>query len=985
MFSKLINAVTKFWLIFLLLFGVGCGMGWLTYSITQPSKDDLQSTSKPIELIYVVQSGDSLVDLAEKSCGNREIWQDFVRENPKLIGRENNLEIGETLIFPQVCLESATSAKSSNQILNYSLLTFSIIIVIFLSFFLFLFAAGLWVDNFMFTKPINSLTIIFCGVGVFDIRDRANQTKNFLVKSEERAKTRRLKEAIQLAKSGTRLWSLNPNFWEKLFRKWFLSDLLIKIEESLKKWSGQMQNAQRLIQEGNNLLTLVSDDPKKYENLEKALHCLQRAKNLLFDPKVNEQVKSYSDELQQRKHWLELFEDAQANALAKYFLKALPIYEEAQTLYSTDELNDLIAVCKSGAISEKQYCQELKNAKSFCQQADFLLAFQAARIAIASFPREDGQKFLRSLECILESKTIFQKGLQHEQSRELDLALDCYIKAYKLVPYLLECRFRQVIVACKQENWEQALSFLDGLKGDRASYLRGFIFAKNQNYDDNAREWQELRSSELDNQRSKLNIIKQKTYLLNLQAIEKFVDRGDIEKAAEVSHKALERHPHAEVIRKNLDTHILPRLDSEAWKQPKINWNTLLEKTRSIWLERPNIQSLHNWAVAAYYCAMNTEYPKLALIMEFNASWGTAIANLPDDPSLNNLPWLGNATPDRSQLKQKLEEIWDRVLNRVKEQDLNTYMQVRDWQRLDLYTLNINKMPMRIGKTWILPSIVYFLDKEENLGVTFLESVADLQMQHKICPPNSQTSLLYCPLGLSIAACLDGDVERGLQLRNIRSSNLDHREHINNAHAMIAYFETCHLLKKNQWQEAFRAIRQSSRLIQKNSEWLSEIDRLCESMVRGLDEKEQIIFAKSWLEATSSKAARNYYTECKTEEIRIQIANQRITPAQGLSKLRDLTLSESNKIDTSNPVYRDIINRIEVILANEEVHQFLKRGETENAVNRAMRSGNREVKQTLAEVLLSILQEADRQGRISHWERMQVVGWITNLVPDLVN
>ena len=831
---------------------------------------------------------------------------------------------------------------------------------------------------------INSLTKLCCGVGVIDIRDRANQTKDFLIKSEERAKTRRLKEAIQLAKSGTRLWSQNPNFWEKLFRKWFLSDLLIKLEESSKKWSGQMQNAQRLIQEGNNLLTLVSDDPKEYDNLEKALHCLQRAKNLLFDPKVNEQVKSYSDDLQQRKHWLELFEDAQANALAKYFIRALPIYEEAQKFYNTDELTKLITVCKSGVIAEKQYCQELKNAKSFCQQADFPKAFKAARMAITSFPREDGQKFLRSLERILESKTIFQKGLQHEQSRELDLALDCYTRAYKLMPDFLECRFRQVIIACKQEDWEQAVNFLDGLNGDRASYLRGFIFAKNQNYDENVREWQGLRSSELDTQRAKLNIIKQKAYLLNLQAIEKFVDRGDIEKAAEVSHKALERHPQAEVIRKNLDTHILPRLDSEAWKQTEINWNALLEKTRSIWLERPNIQSLHNWAIAAYYCAMNTEYPKLALIMEFNASWGTAIANLPDDPSLSNLPWLGNAKPDRIQLKQKLEELWDRVLDRVKEHDLNTYMQVRDWQRLDRYTFNIltssTKPIIKLGSTWILPSTIDFLQQFEKSNNNLTKSMLDIQHQHKILPTSSQLSLLYSTLGIAIAACLDGDIERGLQLKNYNSTYLNHKEHLNNAHAMLSYFECCHLLKKNQWQNALQLGKQVKQPIQKNSEWLSEIDRLCELIVRELNEKDQITFAKLWLETTSSKASRNYYTECKTEEIRMQIGKERITPQQGLSKLRELT-----DIDTSNPVYRDLINRIEVILANEEVHQYLKRGETENAVNRAMRSGNREVKQTLAEVLFSFLQEADRTGRISYGERMQVVGWITNLVPDLVN
>ncbi len=1007
MFSKVVNAISKFWLIFLVLFGIGCGMGWWLFNLTstQSFEENLPNTSKPVAQIYIVQSGDSLLYLAEKFCGNREIWQDFVRENPKLIGRENNLEIGETLIFPQICLEDTTFTKQGNQLFSYSLLTVLIIFIISLL----LSAMGIWIGNSMIIGLVNSLTKLCCGVGVIDIRDRADQTKNFLIKAEERAKARRLREAIQFAKSGTRLWSQDPNFWENLFRKWFLSDYLIRLEESAKKWSGQMQNAQRLIQEGNNLLALVSVDPKELENLEKALNCLQRAKNLLFDLKVNEQIKSCSDELQQRKHWLDLFKDAQAHDSAKYFLRALPIYEEAQKFYDTDELNALIAVCKSGVIAEKQYCQELKNAKSYCQQADFLLAFQSARIAVASLPREDGQKFLRSLTNILEAKSNFKKGLQYEQSGQLDLALDCYTKAYRRMPDLSECRFRQVIVACKQENWEQALAFLEGLNGDRASYLRGFIFAKQQNYYGNLGEWQGLRRSpELDIQRSNVKIIKQKAYLLDLQAIEKLVDQGDLDKAANVSHKALERHPQAEVIRKNLDTHILPRLDSEAWKQAEINWNILRGKTGSTWLERPNLQSLHNWAVAAYYCAMNTEYPTLDLIMEFNASWGTAIANLPDDPSLDNLPWLGNTKPDRIQLKKKLEELWDRVLDRVKENDLDTYMKVRDWQRLDRYTLNIltssTKPIIKLGSTWILPSTIDFLQQFEKLNdnltksildiqhqSTFLrsiiariaktqKSILDIQHQYTILPTSSQLSLFYSPLGIAIAACLDGDVERGLQLKNYNLGYLNHKEHLNNAHAMLSYFESCHLLKKNQWQNALQLAKQFKQSIQKNSEWLSEIDRLSELIVRGLDERDQITFAKSWLEVTSSKSAQNYYTECKTEEIRMQIAQDKITPQQGLSKLRQL-----NDIDSSNPVYRDIINRIEVLLANEEVHQFLKKGEIESAVNRAMRSGSREVKQTLAEVLLNLLQEAERQGRISYSERMQVVGWITKLVPDLVN
>jgi hypothetical protein len=831
---------------------------------------------------------------------------------------------------------------------------------------------------------INSLTMLCCGVGIIDVRDRAKQTKHFLIKSEERAKTRRLKEAIQLAKSGTRLWGLNPNFWEKLFRKWFLGDLLIKLEESSKKWNIQIQNAQRLVQEGSNLLTSISNNPKEYEVLEQALYYLQKAESLLFDSKVNDQVKFYSSELQRRKQWLKLFEDAQANVSAKYFQRALSIYEEAQSLYSTDELNNLIIVCRSSITAEKRYIRQLKDAKSFCQQADFAEAFKAARMAIISFPREDGQRFLRSLGTILECKTSFLQGLQHEQSGELDLALDCYNKSYKLMPDFLECRFRQVIVACKQENWEQALVFLNGLNGDRASYLRGFIFAKQQNYDDNAREWQGLRIAGLDAQRSKLKIIKQKAYLLDLQEIEKFVDQGDLEKAANTSKRVLEIYPQAEVIRENLENHILPRLDLEMWKQSKTNWYLLLAKNRSTWLENPNIQSLHNWAIAAYYCTMNTEFPKLTLIMEFNASWGTAVANLSGDPSLTNLLWLGNEAPDRSQLKKKLEELWDRVLDRVKENDLDTYMKVKDWQRLDRYTLKMltssTKPMIELGSTWILPSTIDFLQQLAKLNNNLTKSILDIQNQYKVLTASSQLSLLYSPLGLAIAACLDGDIERGLQLKTYNSGHLNHNEHFKNAQATLSYFESYDLLKKNKWQNALKLAKQFTQLIQKNSEWISEIDRLCDQIAHQLDEKDQITFARLWLEVTSSKAARNYYTECKTEEIRLQIANKKFTPRQGLSKLKELT-----DIDTSNPVYRDIINRIEVVLANEEVYQCLKRGDTESAVKCAMRSGNREVRQTLAEVLLNILQEGDRSGRISYWERMQVVNWIRQLVPDLVS
>jgi len=833
---------------------------------------------------------------------------------------------------------------------------------------------------------INSVTRLCCGVGVIDIRDRADQTKNFLIKAEERAKTKRLKEAIQLAKNGSRLWGQNPNFWEKLFRSYFLGDLLIKLEDCAKRWSEQMQNAQRLIQEGNTLLASVTDSPKDNEALEKALHCLQRAKNLIFDLKVNEQVKSYNIELQQRKHWVELFEKAKFEVNAKYFQKALPIYEETQKLYDIDELNELINVCKQGLASEQEYCQQLQTAKSYCVQADFQRAFTTAKAAIAKFDRQDGRNFLLDLERVLEAKLAFQKGLQHEQVGEFNFASDAYARAYNLMPELSECRFRMVIISCKQGTWQKALGLLEGLYSDRAQFLRGFIFAKQRKYDDAEQEWQGIKSARLDEQRSKLQIIKQKAYLLDLQAIEQFLDQGDIESAANVSHEALKRHAQADVIRNNLQKHILPRLDSEAWKNREINWNVLLEKMRFIWLERPTLQSLHNWAVAAYYCAMNSEYPNFDLLAEFSTSWGTAIANLPDDPSLNNLAWLGNTKPDRAKLKQKLEDLWDRVLNQIKEQDLNTYMQIRDWQRLDRYTLSVLKSPISQGikleKIWILPSSVHFLNSYESrlnksLSLSIKSLMTNLQTQYKYLPTASQLPLLYSTLGLAIAACLDGDVERGLKLKKQISGNLIHKEHWQNAQAMICYFEACHFLKQTKWENAFKTIQQSPSLLTTTQK--DEIDRLCEPIVRDLEEREKLPFSQEWLSAISSKGARNFYTECKVEEIRLQIAKEQSSPSKGLSKLKNL-----DDVDKNHPTYQDLVNRIEIILASEEVERYLQNKQYDEAVNRAISSGKLEVRERLAEIFMGALQAAQADGGGNPWETAQIAGWIRRLVPHLL-
>ena len=116
----------KVWLLVLLGIAIGFAIGgWTGYSMFQsvigdritnnpsPSlvnKPEILATVKATPKIqsiptesYIVQSGDSLEDLAQKLCGNGEKWRDFVVVNSSLIGKEGNLEIGEKLNIPQNC------------------------------------------------------------------------------------------------------------------------------------------------------------------------------------------------------------------------------------------------------------------------------------------------------------------------------------------------------------------------------------------------------------------------------------------------------------------------------------------------------------------------------------------------------------------------------------------------------------------------------------------------------------------------------------------------------------------------------------------------------------------------------------------------------------------------------------------------------------------------------------------------------------------
>lgn len=114
----------KIWLLVLLGIAIGFAIGgWTGYSLFQstlisqiPEKvaqpTPLAITSSPIvppspkislPQTYTVQTGDALETLALRFCGNDLDWRDLVIANRSLVGRQNDLEVGEKLNIPTNC------------------------------------------------------------------------------------------------------------------------------------------------------------------------------------------------------------------------------------------------------------------------------------------------------------------------------------------------------------------------------------------------------------------------------------------------------------------------------------------------------------------------------------------------------------------------------------------------------------------------------------------------------------------------------------------------------------------------------------------------------------------------------------------------------------------------------------------------------------------------------------------------------------------
>lgn len=437
--------------------------------------------------------------------------------------------------------------------------------------------------------------------------------------------------------------------------------------------------------------------------------------------------------------------------------------------------------------------------------------------------------------------------------------------------------------------------------------------------------------------------------------IEQDVSNNELEAAKVKSHCLLTKFGPDDLVQSNLENHIQAHLDAKFWKTH--NWQQIYLTTEQVWHEQFNPVSLHNWFVAAYYYAQVDPNRLPDLII----AWSMALANLDVDPSLKHLPWMESQSVDLDDFTRTLTELIEGLIDEVKENNLENYLQLRDLYRVEALALHPSNRPACITFH----------------GLRFMPGC--YKRYHDFLPisecPSGILGTLYTSWGRSVAACLDGDSARALAIRPDQSPKTPAEDF---AKQLVSYYEGCHYLQNQQWQLAMTAFAETGSRIQNTLEWQSEIDKLCAIQRRLISEdKEHLEFAQSWYTLLGSRPSASYLAEYKAKVIVTQLAQKSISEAKALEQLNEL-----KQLDIDNPIVTALVDEIEFKQEARELDRLLSQNKIDEAVRRAKRSRHEQIRTEMLNLLVNILNEGIQSNRLRGDDLYRLVKWAHEISPS---
>ncbi|MEH2194633.1 MAG: peptidase M, neutral zinc metallopeptidase site [Nostoc sp.] len=808
----------------------------------------------------------------------------------------------------------------------------------------------------------NALTKTLLGVGIIDAWKQAPQTKEASQKAAQLAQNKHLREAVMIAEKALAVWSRKPGFWERLICHLLLGKLLDNFIQQLKQWRYQVAEVDKLAANAKTLLKQDTGDPLETQILANAIAIYQRCTKVLHDDRISRVIKQYQEELQRRQQFLTLVTQAQSQAENRFYKNAIAVYREAQKLYSTESLEKAIAVSLAQVQQEDIYDAAFQKVQQAESEGRLQRAIALLKNALTNFSRSDGLDLLQKLQQTLKGREQYRQGLAAEKAGDFKAAASLYKNAKLLLPNSTYCQIRLALVAIKTQAWATALTHLEAISGEQAAYLRGFAHAQQENLQVAYKEWLGLTTPNITKQREIIKNLSQRQRLLRLQNIEQLVKAENWENAKTESTEFIQKFGSDPLVEKNLNEHIQPRLEVEVWQEK--NWRIIANQSEKAWIVQPNITTLHNWTIANYYLAQTDPIKLLNLIISFS----TALANITEDPTLQDVPWLENKPVGFASVSLELKRRITSLIDTWKGENIIEYLNLRDSYRLEIESLNLmgepSKWGMKIKDIFITPGCYqHYLPQWQG------------SYDNRINANQKILSSLYTNWGLAIAACLQGDYQRAIQLKPSTTDNSDIAAF---AQKFVAYHEGYYQLQQQKWREAIIPLKQAKPEIQASKDWQEEIDRLCGLQRQAISEsQENLEFAQFWYDLLGSRDARSYLAEYKAEQIREQIANEQISPAIALRELQKI-----KEIDNQNPIVIDLIQRIEFNQELELIENLLKNNQFEEAVQHANKSQHQRLRNIVSDICVDILIKGFQNRDLGFEDIYQLGYWAYELCPD---
>lgn len=684
----------------------------------------------------------------------------------------------------------------------------------------------------------------------------------------------------------------------------------------------------RSLQRCKNTIKKISENSL---NSKQVKHQLQICQNLVVE---------LTKEIGKRQNYISIVKEANKHEKEKYYKKALLFYKKAITFYSLSELTEAISRCKDQAYSETVYELALKEAEHNAIELRAKAAINILEKALDQFSRLDGHNKLQQIKVAYNARQMFRKGLQAEKQGNLNQALNFYECAGELDSQILLYKIRLATVAIKLFKWETAISVLQNEKGETTSYLRGFAQAKLGNFKQASIDWKSHQHIKVQEQYQVLNQIFQRQQLFSLRGIELAVKENNLLRAEMLSKKHLKEFGADDFVETNLHQHIIPRVMDNAWKNGQ--WDLLLSSTLEKWHEYLSSDNLHNWAVANYYYAVN----EINNISEVNIyAWTSAVVNLSSDPIFKS-SWLESKNINFDELTSLLVNTMEVLIDKVKEDNLEKYLQLRDIWRNETHALNFlvtsqAKVP-RINQLLLLPGCYRSL---VNLRLTksFKELAND-------SISTESWATLYTDWGPAVSACLAGDIPRAIKIRPSKSpvSSLE-----TYARSIINYHEGCYFLANDKWRSAIKPLNAIKSILEVNTEWQVKLNQLCVIQKDSLDDANAISFADFWYNLISTKQSKDFYVETQVKKISKQLIDEKASWSNLQKSLTDLRGLQ--KISQNNEILLNIISVVETEIEMMKINELLDASSFEEAFQVAKRSSNPKVRFIMAERCINVI------------------------------